>query len=80
MCQDEHSSCQHMRIARHAIGKQSPLSFGSGTKFTTKLRLMRSHPSVCSSTSMIRKSCSIMDGCRLRRSIGVVVTHDEHDV
>ena len=68
----------NIRTVRRAVRTELPLSFGSGTKLTTRLRLIMSHLSVCLSTSIVKKSCSIMDGCLLRRSMGVVVIHDEH--
>lgn len=49
-----------------------PLSLGSGTKLTTKLRLITFHFSLCAdSASMSRKSCSRIVGCRDRKSMGV---------
>lgn len=65
MSKAQHTTCACMSV-KGVEGEKgdSPLSLASGTKFTTRLRLMIFQNDLCSSSSIFRKSCSCIDGWR----------------
>lgn len=76
----QHSSCircQEIQVER--LFTDEPRSLGSGTKFTTRLREMRSQRSRFSSSSSSKKSCSSIAGCLEWRSMHVTSIHDEQN-
>ena len=71
-------TCWRVSLLKNSV--HEPLSLDSGTKLTTKLRLIMFHLARCSvSESISKKSCSRISGCRDRKSMGVTSIHEAHE-